>query len=138
MKCSSKTSHEVPAVTCGTCVAIAIVKQHRKCLCSLLQRGHLRSDLFWLRALHLIKNDVEWGPPMSPSWKLHPFLENCSCIFEMQSSEVAAFSNLKDSTMKNAVSFSSCDHLVVSEPEDEIIFDENALQTVFLSCSLTR
>jgi len=131
MESSCTTSLAVRAVTC---VAIAIVN----CLFALLQRGHLLSDLFWLSAQHLIKNDVEWGPALCPTWKLKLFLKNCSCICEFHFSEVPDFSISKESTTKTADSFTTCDHLVLSEPEDENTFVENPFQRAFLPFSLTR
>ena len=138
MESSCKTSLEVPSVTCGMCVAIAIVKQHSHCLCALLQRGHLRSDLFWLPALHLIKNEVEPGLRMSPDRKLHRFLETCTSICEIRSSEITDVSISKECTTERAVRFTSCDHLVLTAPEDENKLDENPIQTAFLPFSLTR
>ena len=140
------SASKVPAkVPCSTCVAIAIVHRHRDCLLLLLQQGHLRSEYFWLPALHL-NQERDMHRRMNLRLRyVGGFLEKCSCICESRSqrssSEVPVSLSTKAKSAKQIEGSTSavpllCDHLFLSNPENEIDNAENPSQTVFLAWSV--
>ena len=155
---SSELSSREPSATCVTCVAVAIVQRHRDCLRALLSHGPLRSQHFWLPAIHLMSQTELTSRPVGiriqpvetllSSWPCrcttlsaqnssqNPPVSRSAQIFLSRADDENLWRQVEQLRLSTETVDKSCDHLLSAEPEKDGRLAENPVQTAFLAVSL--